>query len=247
MSIRKLFDYAQPLVAAATVLVIGSIIVSLLLGYTAYRIKVADDTVEVTGSAKEAVVADFARWTISLETKVSPDGQQTGLDRLEAATDRIVAYLATKGFTDIETPVASVYPNYSYQEKSEPLFLGFTVSRAIIVRSDNVDAISELASNIAPLTGASYTVTTGGLELTYQKLSEMRVSLLAKAIADAKDRAEAIAEESDRSVGMLRSSSSGVVQVLSRGAVDISDYGMYDTSSKEKEVMVTVRANFTLR
>jgi hypothetical protein len=247
MSIRSLFDYTQPLVAAATIVVFGGIVLGIVGGYTAYQIKVADDTIEVTGSAKEAVTADFARWTINLETKVGPGAQQVGLDRLEAAVDQITAHLTQLGYTDFETPVANVWATYSYPEKSEAIHTGFNVSRSVIVRSPNIEAISELAGNLAPFTGSGYNVTTGGLELTYQKLDEMRVKLLSQAIADAKARAESIAKESGRDVGMLRSATSGVVQVLSRGGVDISDYGAYDTMSKEKEVMVTVRANFTLR
>jgi hypothetical protein len=48
-------------------------------------------------------------------------------------------------------------------------------------------------------------------------------------------------------VGALRSASSGVVQVLPEGGVEISDYGTYDTQNINKEVMVTVRADFSLR
>ena len=43
-----------------------------------------------------------------------------------------------------------------------------------------------------------------------------------------------------------RAAASGVVQVLPKGSLEISDYGSYDTSSIEKEVMVTVRATFTI-
>jgi hypothetical protein len=74
----------------------------------------------------------------------------------------------------------------------------------------------------------------------------MRVALLSEAIKDAKARAQAIASESGRSIGVLRNASSGVVQVLPQGGIDISDYGMYDTQSLNKEVMVTVRATFEL-
>ena len=47
-------------------------------------------------------------------------------------------------------------------------------------------------------------------------------------------------------IGTLRSASSGVVQVLPQGGIEISDYGSYDTQSMNKEVMVTVRATFEL-
>jgi uncharacterized protein len=121
------------------------------------------------------------------------------------------------------------------------------VYRSITVRSADIEKLTALTNTIDALTGEGYTVTTGGLELTYQKLPETRVTLLTQAIADAQDRAEAIAKESGRSVGALRSATGGVVQVLPLGGIDVNDYGAYDTMSKDKEVMVTVRATFSLK
>ncbi|MDD5711056.1 MAG: SIMPL domain-containing protein [Candidatus Colwellbacteria bacterium] len=246
-NLKRLFGYSEPRVASATVLVLGGIIIACIAWCGAYQIKIADDTVEVTGSAKEAVVADHAKWVIHLETQTSLTDQQSGFNRLQNASDAITAYLREKGFEDVEAPAAVTYPNYTYPQYSEPILTDYTVARDIIVQSDNIDGVADLANNIAPLTGEGYTVSLNTLELTYQKLDEMRVKLLSEAIADAKDRAEAIARESGRSVGALRSSSSGVVQVLAAGSVDISDYGMYDTQSKNKDVMVTVRAQFKLK
>ncbi len=136
--------------------------------------------------------------------------------------------------------------NYTYPQYGEPIQTGYTVMRSIIVRSANVTELSALTGSIDPFIGDGYTVSTGNLELTYQKLPETRVTLLTDAIADAKARAEAIAKETGRDVGTLRSATGGVVQVLPQGGVEVSDYGMYDTQSMEKEVMVTVRATFSL-
>ncbi len=246
MNIRGLFDYSVPMVAAATILVVGVLVATGIAAYTAFGIKLAQDSVEVTGSAKESVVADTARLTLSLETKTGTTDQQAGYARLESATTKIVAYLEAQGFKEYETPAMTSSPNYTYPQNSEPIQTGFSVYRQIVVRSSDIDRISTLANNIAPFTGAGYNVTTQSLELTYSKLDEMRVKLLSEAIKDAKARAEAIAKESGRSVGTLRNSTSGVVQVLPQGGVDISDYGTYDTQSKNKEVMVTVRATFGL-
>lgn len=246
MNIKKLFDYSVPLVASATILVIGVIFVAIIGAYTAYDIKLAEDNVEVTGSAKEAVVADTARLIINLDTRTGINDQQSGYTRLEDASNKIVTYLESQGFTDYETPAITSNPNYTYPQYGEPIFTGFSVNRQIIIRSDNIEKASTLANNIEPFTGTNYNVTTQSLELTYSKLDEMRVKLLSEAIKDAKARAEAIASESGRSVKILRSASSGVVQVLPEGGIDISDYGMYDTQSVHKEVMVTVRATFEL-
>ncbi len=246
MNAKKLFDYSVPLVAAATILVVGGIIIAGIAAYTAYDIKLSRDSVEVTGSAREAVVADTARWVLNLETRTGVQDQQTGYTRLEEAVGRITEYLTEQGFTDFETPAVTSYPNYVYPQYGEPTMTGYSVSRQVIVRSSDVAKISELANNIEPFTGANYNVSTYSLELTYSKLDEMRVTLLSEAIKDAKARAQAIASESGRSIGVLRNASSGVVQVLPQGGIDISDYGMYDTQSLNKEVMVTVRATFEL-
>jgi hypothetical protein len=246
MNIKKLFDYTVPSVAAATVLVLGAIVVSVIASWTAYDIKLSRDSVEVTGSAKEAVVADTARWIINLETKTGISDQQSGYARLESATAKITAYLKSQGFSDYETPAITSYANYTYPQNSEPYMTGYGVNRQVIVRSNDVEKTSVLANNISPFTGVGYNVSTQVLELTYSKLDEVRVKLLSAAIKDAQARAEAIAKESGRSVGTLRNATSGVVQVLPQGAVDISDYGTYDTQSKNKEVMVTVRATFEL-
>jgi len=247
MKIKGLVDYSQPIVAAATVLSVGMVIAVGLASYSAYKVKMAANTIEMTGSAKETVMADFARWTIMLNAKTPIDNQQFGFDILEKATDKITAYLQGQGFNDMETPAPTIWPEYVYPEKSAPLLTGYSVSRQIIVRSSDIDAIQKLTGNISPLSGPSYNVSTGNLELTYQDLPQMRIKLLSEAIKDARARAEAIAKETGRKVGTLKSAVGGVVQVLPQGGIDISDYGSYDTQSKNKDIMVTVRASFIIK
>ncbi len=85
------------------------------------------------------------------------------------------------------------------------------------------------------------------MEYYYSKLPDLRVSLLSDAVKDAKARAEQIAQGTGRGIGNVLSASNGVVQVISPNSVDVSDYGSYDTSSIEKDVMVTIKASFRLK
>ena len=211
MNITKLFDYSVPLVAASTILVVGAIAVSLYAGSVAYSIKLAEDTIEVTGSAREPVVADEGRWILNLETKTGVADQQAGFNRLDKGVEKITTYLIEQGFTEYETPAGNSYPNYTYPQYGEPIMTGYTVSRQVIVRSSDVEKLSTLANNVEPLTGEGYNLSTGSLELTYSKLAEMRVKLLSQAIKDAEERAKAIAQDSGRGVKTLRNASSGVV------------------------------------
>lgn len=232
--------------AGATILALGGIIIGCIGAYTAYNIKTAEDTIVVTGSAKETVTADAGRLVLNVETKTGTADLQQGYARLEKAASQITSYLDSKGFTDHETPSITSFPDYIYPQNGQPIFNGYTVNRQVIIRSSDVEGLGTLANNIEPFLGTGYSVTTQALELTYSKLDEARVSLLSDAIKDAKARADAIAKDSGRNVGVLKNASSGVVQVLPQGGVEISDYGTYDTQSKVKDIMVTVRATFEL-
>ncbi|MCU0678140.1 MAG: SIMPL domain-containing protein [Candidatus Pacebacteria bacterium] len=246
MHFKKLFDYSEPRVAAVTIFVVALAAMVWYVGQVVYDIKLASDTIEVTGSAKESVVADTARLVIHIETKTGLFDQSAGTARLAEAVENVSRYLKEAGLTDFETPAGSTNATYIYPQNAEAIQTGYTMNRTVVVRGTDVEKLSNLANDVGPLNGEGYVVTVGGLELTYSKLDDMRVKLLTEAIKDAAARAEAIASESGREVGLLRNAVGGVVQVLPQGGVDISDYGSYDTSSLNKEVMVTTRATFSL-
>ena len=247
MQFKKLFDYSVPAVAATTIFSLVLIGLSLYATQVVYKIKLASDTIEVTGSAKKSVTADTARLTVTLEAKTGVADVSAGGERLAAAVATIEGFLKKENLTEYELPAGNTNADYYYPQNSAPVLSGYTVSRSVIIRSQDVERLKVLANDSKPFTGAGYTVNVSGLELTYSKLNEMRVSLLTEAIADAKARAEAIATNSGRGVGQLRNAAGGVVQVLPADGVEISDYGTYDTTSMQKDVMVTVRTTFSLR
>ena len=68
--------------------------------------------------------------------------------------------------------------------------------------------------------------------------------MVAEATKDAKARAEAIASSTGNKVGAVRSAKTGVFQITSRNSTDVSDYGIYDTSSLEKDITAVVSVQF---
>jgi len=193
MQFKKLFDYSQPLVAATTIFAITLLIITAYSARVVYDIKLASDTVTVTGSAKEAVVADRGRLVLVLETKTGVTDQSAGTARLQTAVDETVTYLEREGFSEYETPAGQITADYFYPQNSPAVLTGYTVIRTIVIRSNEVEKIMALANDTAALAGDGYTVSSGGVELTYSKLDELRVSLLNDAIKDATNRANAIA------------------------------------------------------
>jgi hypothetical protein len=122
----------------------------------------------------------------------------------------------------------------------------YQLAQTITIQSDDVNKITEISKKIPELAAQGAIISVQSLEYYYSKLPDLRVSLLTQAVQDAKARAEKIAQGTGQSVGSVQSASSGVVQVLQSNSVDISDYGNYDTSSIEKDIMVTVKVSFRL-
>jgi len=123
----------------------------------------------------------------------------------------------------------------------------YQFTQTVTLQSGDVAKVTELSKNVTDLAGQGIVVNVQSLEYYYSQLPDLRVSLLTDAVKDAKARAAKIAEGTGRHVGDVQSASVGVVQVMAPNSVDVSDYGSYDTSSVEKDVMVTVKASFRLK
>ena len=78
------------------------------------------------------------------------------------------------------------------------------------------------------------------------QLGDLKVSMLGEAAQDAKARAEQIAASTGSSIGAIRSARMGVMQITAADSTDVSDYGIYDTSTIEKDVTAVVNINFAV-
>ena len=78
-------------------------------------------------------------------------------------------------------------------------------------------------------------------------LEAIKVELIGEATANAKKRAEAIAAATGASVGAPRGARIGVFQLRPVNSTEVSDQGMLDTSSLEKEAMAVVTISFSIR
>lgn len=85
-----------------------------------------------------------------------------------------------------------------------------------------------------------------GAQYLYTKLADLRIETLGEAMKDASERAKVMAESSGSKLGELRATlCMGVFQVTPRNSTDVSDYGYYDTSSKEKDITAVVKASYS--
>ncbi|MFZ3054508.1 MAG: SIMPL domain-containing protein [Minisyncoccales bacterium] len=237
----------KSLIKTSTILGIFLIIAVSIISYSLYQIKAADDSLSVTGSAKQSVTADMVKWNSSFSRTVLASNLKNGYTQMKSDETAVSNFLKSNGITDEEMIISSVsmQKQYNYDKTDAPE--QYTLSQNVMIQSTDIEKIKNLSKNIQSIIDQGVLFSAYSPEYYYTKLPEVRVSLLPEAMKDAQTRAESIAQSTGKKVGNLKSASMGVVQVMQPNSVDISDYGNYDTSTIEKEIMITVKASFSLR
>lgn len=235
----------KTVIFSSLILGLSLIIGAALVSGTIFSIKKLNDTLSVTGSTKQQITSDQVKWRSSFSRNAEASNLQAGYAQMKNDEKAVLKFLKDGGVSEDKITVSPVTmmevykPNY-YDQKE------YALTQNVVVSSMEVDKITSLSKNVQPLVDKGVIFSTQAVEYYISKLPELRVSLLSAAMKDAKERAEKIAESAGKKVGAVQSADMGVVQVMSVNSVEVSDYGAYDTSNIEKEVMVTVKAVFRL-
>jgi hypothetical protein len=232
------------------VIAVGMIVSSLIFSIFFYASRAINlGELSVTGSARMRVTSDTVKWTVQLSRFTDTTGLEEAYKELDLDRKKVEAVLVAERIPieRIESSQVFTEQDYGYNVYDVNAPRRYTVRQTITVQSGDIETVTQVAKNIQTLVSVDSVVSTYSLEYLYSKLPELRVNLLSDAVKDAKTRAEKIAESSGSRVGALHAASQGVVQVIAPNSVEVSDYGAYDTSSIEKEVMATVRASFGVK
>lgn len=218
-----------------------------VLTYGWVKTKYEPHTVTVTGSAKKQIKSDYVIWTASF-SRQAPSLSET-YQALQGDLTKVKKYLADKGLTEKDYTISSVstgvintvLPNGSYSNSIE----AYRLTQQIEIRSTDVDKITTLSRESTKLIQDGVEFQSMPPSYYYTKIADLKVEMLSLATQDAKLRAEKIAENSGAKLGSLKSAKMGVFQITSVNSDEISDYGMNDTSSIDKEIMSVMNCVFT--
>lgn len=236
----------NPNLIPAAILGLAFIIASFIAGYTFYSIRSLDNVLVVTGSAKESVKADNVKWSINVNRVVPEYSVASAYSEVTSNVAKVKQYLLKNGVTETELSVSPVFSDDYWSGKDNGV-RQINVRQTITITSKDVGRIKTISENLNVLAQQGVIFSPSAPEYYVSNLPELRVSLIGKAVIDARSRAESIAKSTGQSVGKLKGASSGVVQVLQQNSNDVSDYGQYDSSTIDKDVTVSVRATFTVR
>ncbi len=212
-----------------------------------------DEVITITGSAKEAVMADLATYTLSFDkTYPAEMGLTKMIEDFNKKSAELSGYFKYKGIPPekIKTwdvSIQKIYEMNGYTVNTQNI-ISYSLSRTIsadITDLELAKKISNDTTNKAAQVGIA--LSNSSTSYQYMGLEELRPKLLKLATEDAKIKAEAMASSTGKKIGSLRAGRMGVVQVLAKNSVEISDYGSYDLSSPEKDIFVTVNVTFALK
>lgn len=229
--------------------VIGAALVAsaLIGGWAVGNLRRAGDQIVVTGSATRPVRSDRAVWRLDV-TGQSPS--QVEATRAAARGAQAVRdWLVSNGFADsavtTRTPFTMVQNEWINGMETGRV-LGYRVSQQVEVRTPDVDRVASLAGDLTALLDRGVPVVGQAPEYLFSGLAGIRGPLLAEATQDARTRAEEIVTAAGAKVGRIKAVQVGVFQVRQRESVEVSDYGMYDTSDREKDVTGVIRVTFAI-
>jgi uncharacterized protein len=222
---------------------------ALALGSAARSIGRKDDVLAVTGSARRAITADLGIWEGSVVVQAS--SVSDAYAEVTRYTERVKTWLAARklpaGAMTVQ-PVATqrmMVVNENGQETGQ--LAGYKLTQSIEVRLPDAKAIQQLAQDVGTLAGEGIPLSAEKPRYLYTKLAELRVAMMGDATTDARARADAIAKAAGSEVGTVRNAQTGVVQITPRFSTEVSDYGMNDESSIEKDITTVVKVTFALK
>lgn len=235
-------------IIVALILTLGVIISAQILVNGIVSIKTVD-TLTVKGSAKKQITSDFIVWTGSYSVQ-SPSLQE-GYALLNKNTEQVKKYLMNNNVKEEDIIFSSIRTSENY----EVLYNGYnsnkiesyTLYQTVEISSNDIDKITEISRNSTSLINEGVAFKSKDPQYFYTKLADLKIDMIALATEDAKNRAERMLETTNNKVGKLKSARVGIFQITPLYSNEISDYGINDTSSYEKEITSVVTCEFEVK
>lgn len=229
------------------ILSVAFIICAVIIGMSLRGVR-GGYTITVTGSARKPITSDFVVWRGSLSAQ-NKTMSQTYRD-LKKTVERVQQYFRTNSIPDSNITWQSItsypIPDVAANGHETGRVNGYHIDQQFEIRSFDIKKIEEVSNHISELILEDVPVQSFPIEYSVTKLNEYRLDMLSEATKDAKLRAGKIAEGAGNKIGAIRNARVGVFQITKRNSTEVSDAGMYDTSSKEKEMMAVVSVSFAI-
>jgi len=223
---------------------IAIIIASFVLGIFHYLSRQEDSTVKVVGYAVQSFEADLARWSFNISETANFTQLKSGYLKLNNKLNKLKEIISSKELDSIDLIIKPVRINDIYDRNGITSKKKF--SQDIVITSKSIDEIEEISTNPSIFIDNNILFEYSNIEFYSTQLDVIKKKLLGQAIINAKERAIEILTAANNVVGKLMSARSGVFQITEPLSTEIAGYGLHSTSTKKKNIKVTVSAEFDI-
>ncbi len=229
-------------------LAVGLVLSALIFGWFFEKSKKGDEVITVTGSARKRIKSDLVVWSAGVTYQAATLAE--AYRSLSENVPRVKQYLVSKGIPDGEITISSITTttlrktDENGQESSD--ISGYALRQQLEVRSADVDKIAQIAREATELINQGILIESNSPQYYYTKLGDLKIEMLGEAAKDAKTRAERIAASTGNSIGTVRSAKMGVMQITAADSTEVSDAGISDTSSIDKDITAVVNIGFAV-
>jgi len=208
----------------------------------------SNQTIQVTGSAKRLLTSD--RGVVRAALRVEQTSQVEAYRLLQAQQPMLLDFLQKAGFKpqDVKLFPPSNYTLYNYNSMGEETGIrAFVYEMRFQVFNADVKKIEAVSFALSGLIEQKIQITDVQTQFYYSGLADLKIEIQAEAAKDAMERAARIAASTGRKLGPLTGARMGVLQITPPNTNIISDYGMNDASSVEKEITAVVSGTFLIQ
>lgn len=203
------------------------------------------NVVTVTGSAKQRITSDYVVWDLSVSSQQTRAAAAAA--ELARWTGQVRGFLTAQGVRSTELTVQPVSTQTITDSNNPNQVIGYQVTRNFEVRSERVQAVATVAEATSRLISSGIPLQVQPVQYIFTHLADVRPGLLAKAVRDARRRGDVLVGASGGKLGGLRGVDVGVFQVTAPNSTDVSDLGLFDTTTLRKDVTAVVNVTFALR
>lgn len=227
----------------------GMVISTVIAARSIERVKLANQTIRVKGSSERRIKSDWAVWEAKFSSRAK--SLVMAYEKIQKDLAAVHAYLERAGVKRGDVALSPVTTCILYRQTEKGSSTndidGYLLEQTLEIKSANIPLIAQLARESTSLIREGIEFASYPARYFYTKINDVKIQMLGEATRDAKARAEQLALNSGSRVGPLRSASQGVFQITPPYSTDVSDSGVYDTSSIEKSIKALVTVEFSIR
>ena len=230
------------------IIALAMIISAIILGSYFYNARKEVNTVRVVGYAAGEYDSDILKWRLTLSVVTSGTNQMQGFQALTRNISMFRDFLNNMNFdtSNLEISPSINWPMHStvgqitgYQFQQQ---IAFTLRD-----TTRFHEIENLVFDMTPLIATGISINNSSIEYYISQLPEAKLEIISEATNDAKERALIVANTTNTRLGKLLNGRVGVFQITEPLSAEVGSMGIFNTSTRRKQIAVTFTGVFELK